>query len=60
MKRLQKMFLVAAMCCVSSIASAYNPALEDESRWVFYDSDKEGADSVYSRYENERNVFQEV
>ena len=42
MKRLQKMFLVAAMCCVSSLASAYNPALEDESRWVFYDSDKEG------------------
>lgn len=30
------------MCCVSSVASAYNPALEDESRWVFYDSDKEG------------------
>jgi len=42
MKQLQKMFLVAAMCCVSSLASAYNPALEDESRWVFYDSDKEG------------------
>lgn len=42
MKRLQKMFLTALLCCVSSVASAYNPALEDESRWVFYDSDKEG------------------
>jgi hypothetical protein len=30
------------LCLVSSVASAYNPALEDEGRWVFYDSDKEG------------------
>ena len=42
MKSLHKMFLVAMLCLVSSVASAYNPALEDDGRWVFYDSDKEG------------------
>ena len=42
MKSLNKMFLVAMLCLVSSVASAYNPALEDDGRWVFYDSDKEG------------------
>jgi len=42
MKRIQKILMTALFCCVSSIASAYNPALEDEGRWVFYDSDKEG------------------
>lgn len=42
MKRLKKIFITALLCCVSSIASAYNPALEDEGRWAFYDSDKEG------------------
>ena len=30
------------LCLVSSVASAYNPALEDDGRWVFYDSDREG------------------
>ena len=42
MKRIQKILMTALFCCVSSIASAYNPALEDDGRWVFYDSDKEG------------------
>lgn len=42
MKRMKKLLVTALLCCVSSIASAYNPALEDEGRWVFYDSDKEG------------------
>ena len=49
MKSLHKMFLVATLCLVSSIASAYNPALEDNGRWVFYDSDKEGV----MRYDKE-------
>ena len=42
MKSLHKILLVAMLCLVSSVASAYNPALEDDGRWVFYDSDKEG------------------
>ena len=42
MKSLHKIFLTAMLCLVSSVASAYNPALEDQGRWVFYDSDKEG------------------
>lgn len=42
MKRISKILVTALLCCVSSIASAYNPALEDDDRWVFYDSDKEG------------------
>ncbi len=42
MKSLHKIFLTAMLCLVSSVASAYNPALEDDGRWVFYDSDKEG------------------
>ncbi|MBQ9763216.1 MAG: hypothetical protein IJV92_02525 [Phascolarctobacterium sp.] len=42
MKQIKKIFITALLCCVSSIASAYNPALEAEGRWVFYDSDKEG------------------
>ena len=43
------MFLVAMLCLVSSVASAYNPALEDNGRWVFYDSDNEGV----MRYDKE-------
>ena len=42
MKSLHKIFLVAMMCLVSSVASAYNPALKEDGRWIFYDSDKEG------------------
>lgn len=42
MKRISKILVTALLCCVSSIAFAYNPALEDDDRWVFYDSDKEG------------------
>ena len=49
MKSLHKIFLTAMLCLVSSVASAYNPALEDEGRWVFYDSDKEGV----MRYDKE-------
>ena len=49
MKSLHKLFLTAMLCFVSSVASAYNPALEDEGRWVFYDSDKEGV----MRYDKE-------
>ena len=42
MKKVKKLLLTVALCCVSSVAAAYNPALADEGRWVFYDSDKEG------------------
>lgn len=42
MKGIKQFLLAALLCCVSSVAAAYNPALEDEGRWVFYDSDKEG------------------
>ena len=49
MKSLHKIFLTAMLCLVSSVVSAYNPALEDEGRWVFYDSDKEGV----MRYDKE-------
>ena len=49
MKSLHKIFLVAMMCLVSSVASAYNPAMEEDGRWIFYDSDKEGV----MRYDKE-------
>lgn len=42
MKKIKNILLTALLCCAFSVAAAYNPALEDEGRWVFYDSDKEG------------------
>ena len=49
MKKLHKIFFTAMLCLVNSVAFAYNPALEDEGRWIFYDSDKEGV----MRYDKE-------